>query len=278
MKRFLYRMLCGFLLGLSVVAPGLSGSVMAVMLGVYNRLIEIASHPFKKMKETFFYLAPMGFGAGISGILFVILFKFLFEHYSTPTYILFISLILGSIPAVFKKAANGRFKKRYLIAVAGAFAIAITLGLLERTEFIFTLATDNWIYLSLCGAVAGAVSVIPGVSVSIVLMLFGVYETLLARAAALDLLVLAPVGLFFAAGLVLFSRVVKHVFERHSLFGYWAVLGFMAGSVVGVVPALPGGAIEWTLSIIMFALGLGLSVMFTRLGKTLTADEPQQIT
>ena len=276
LKFFLYRMLCGFLLGISVVAPGISGSVMAVMLGIYDKLIDIAANPFKKIKDTIIYLFPMGIGAGISFILFIILFKFLFENYPTPTYILFIALILGSIPTIFKEAKKGEFKKYYLIAVVIAFLIAASLGLLEKNEFAFTLNTDNLVYLSICGLIAGAVSVIPGVSISIVLMLFGVYETLLAKVASLDIFAIAPVGICFVIGLILFSKIVKYAFEKHAIFGFFAVLGFMSGSIVGIIPALPKGAFEWILSVIMFAVGLGLSVLFERLGKILKIGEEKE--
>ena len=61
--QFFYRMLCGAFLGISVIAPGISGSIMAVMMGIYDELISIISNPFKKFKANFTYLLPMGIGA-----------------------------------------------------------------------------------------------------------------------------------------------------------------------------------------------------------------------
>ena len=62
-NNFFYRMLCGAFLGISVIAPGISGSIMAVMMGIYDDLINIISNPFKNFKKNFFFILPMGIGA-----------------------------------------------------------------------------------------------------------------------------------------------------------------------------------------------------------------------
>ena len=106
-------MLCGFFLGVSVVAPGVSGSVMAVMMGIYKELIDIISNPFKKFKKNFFYLLPMGIGAVISLVLFVVLLKLLFDNYPIQARMLFMGLIGGGLVTVFKEANKGKFKPAY---------------------------------------------------------------------------------------------------------------------------------------------------------------------
>mgnify|MGYP003295400634 CR=1 FL=1 len=55
-KNFVYRMLCGFLLGTTIIAPGVSSSIMAVIMGIYNDLIEIVSAPFKNLKKNIIYV------------------------------------------------------------------------------------------------------------------------------------------------------------------------------------------------------------------------------
>lgn len=272
-KHFLFRILCGFLLGISIVGPGISGSVIAILLGIYGKLIAIAANPFKKIKETVIYLFPMGIGAGISFVLFVKLVDYLLENFTTPAYLLFIALMIGSIPAIYQKASAGPIKGLHIAVCVGAFLAAAAFGLLEQSHFAFTVDTANIFYLSLSGFIAGAVSVVPGMSVSLVLMLLGVFETLYARAAAYDVLTMAPVGICFLVGLVLLSRVIKHIFEAHSGLAYFAVLGFMTGSIVGIVPDLPSGTFEWVLSAVLFAGGLALSSVLGRLAKTLRVEE-----
>lgn len=106
MKNFLYRILCGFCLGISVFAPGISGSVMAIILGIYNKIIDITSNPLKNLKNNIKFLFPMGIGAAISLVLFILVFSYLFETYEKATYFLFIGLIAGNLPMIYKEASK----------------------------------------------------------------------------------------------------------------------------------------------------------------------------
>ena len=111
-NNFFYRMLCGAFLGISVIAPGISGSIMAVMMGIYDDLINIISNPFKGFKKNFMYLLPMGIGAVISMLLLLKALDFLFENFTVPAYLLFMSLIAGSVPSVFEEAKKDTLKKK----------------------------------------------------------------------------------------------------------------------------------------------------------------------
>ena len=110
MKSFLYRVLCGFCLGISVFAPGISGSIMAIIMGIYDKLLDIVSNPFKNFKKNFVFLLPLGIGAAISLVLFILVFSYLFETYEKAVFMLFIGLIVGNLPMVYKEARKSRFK------------------------------------------------------------------------------------------------------------------------------------------------------------------------
>ena len=114
---FFYRMLCGAFRGISVIAPGISGSIMAVMMGIYDELIGIISNPFKNLRKNIIYILPMGIGAVISILLLINALDFLFENYTVPAYLLFMSLILGSVPTVVEEAKKDTVKKRYFIGI-----------------------------------------------------------------------------------------------------------------------------------------------------------------
>ncbi len=267
---FFYRVLCGAFLGISIIAPGISGSIMAVMMGIYDDLLEIVSNPFKNFKRNFLYVLPMGIGAVLSIFLLLQVLDLLFEHYPTPAYLLFIGLIAGSMPTVCEEI-HKPFKKRYIIGLVGAFAFALAIGLLAKSGTITTAATVSgtlplW-YLSISGAIAGVTSMIPGMSVSMMLMMLGVYEPLLDAAAKLDILTAAPVAVCFLIGMVLFSKLTKHIFTKFRNFAYFMVLGFMAGSIINIFPALPVGLPEWLLSAAAVAVGVGISILFRQLGK-----------
>ncbi len=265
---FFYRVLCGAFLGISIIAPGISGSIMAVMMGIYDDLLEIVSNPLKNFKRNFFYLLPMGIGAVLSIFLLLQILDILFENYPTPAYLLFIGLIAGSMPTVYEETRKP-FKKRYLIGLLCAFAFALAIGMLAKGGTVMTSVTGMmplW-YLSLSGAIAGVTSMIPGMSVSMMLMMLGVYEPLLNAAAKLDVLTVAPVTIFFLVGMVLFSKLTKYIFQKYRNFAYFMVLGFMTGSIFNIFPALPVGVTEWLMSAAAVCLGVGISILFRQLGK-----------
>ncbi|MHB1153478.1 MAG: DUF368 domain-containing protein [Eubacteriales bacterium] len=274
-SNFFYRMLCGFFLGISVIAPGVSGSIMAVMMGIYDELINIISNPFKNFKKNFIYLMPMGMGAVLSILILIQLLSFMFENYPVPSYLLFIGLIGGSLPMVFKEANTDGFKRRYIIAVTAAFAFALTIGMFARFNVTVAADTTGLFYYPACGAVAGVTSMIPGMSVSMVLMMLNAYEPLLEAAKTFDFITVIPVTVCFVVGMVLFSRFTKFIFRRYHNFAYFMVLGFMCGSIISIFPGLPSGAVNWILSFAAIFAGVFISNIFQKLGKSFKANKSE---
>ncbi len=279
-------MLCGVFLGISIIAPGISGSIMAVMMGIYDELINIISNPFKNLKKNIVYCIPLCIGAGLSILAFINLLKLLFSSFPTPAYLLFISLIAGSIPTVFQKAKNG-FKLKYIIGIAVALAFALTIGMLAKNDFILasdlTQAQDNIkiAFFSFCGAIAGMTSMIPGMSVSMMLMMLGVYEPLLGAASELtklsnigdNVLLVLPTGICFVIGMILFSNLTKVLFRKFESLAYFMVLGFMSGSLLSIFPGLPNCFRDWLLSGAAICIGVGTSYLFKRLGQKFNVKE-----
>ena len=287
MKTFFYRIFCGFFLGLSIFAPGFSGSVVAIAMGIYQDLIRIVSNPFKQLKENIIFCIPLVIGAVLSGILFIIGFKILFETYEKATYILFIGLIAGNIPVIYSEVKKFKFKKLYLVGVTSAFAIALTLGILATSlghpaeDGGFTASLP---LLAVSGFSGGAAAFVPGMSISMILIIFGVYSQLIIVAEALirmDFAHLFPFVLFgFSAliGLVSTARGIKYVFDKFPAFANYTVLGFMIGSLLGISAQsimLVDEHFNWILGVGMLALGLGISMLFVIVGKTMNKDKEE---
>lgn len=285
-SNFFYRMLCGAFLGISVIAPGISGSIMAVMMGIYDDLIDIISNPFRNFRKNVVYLLPMAIGALMSMLLLLQALDFLFEHYTVAAYLLFMSLILGSVPTVMDEIKKDKINPRYFIGTLAAFLFALTIGLLAKSDFAIGIDTADTtslamkIYLPVCGAIAGMMSMVPGMSISMVLMMFSVYEPLLALATGIlspaawftpawyaDVLTVFTVVVAFLLGMVLFSNITKAVFRKYHSLGFLMVLGFMAGSMVSIFPGLPSGFTNWVLSILAVVIGLCVSYLFKVLGR-----------
>ena len=274
MKSFLYRILCGFCLGISVFAPGISGSIMAIIMGIYDKLIEIMANPFKNLKQNIKFLFPMGIGAVISLVLFVLVFSYLFETYEKAVYMLFIGLIAGNLPMIYKEARKSEFKWYYLVGSVIAVAVAFVIGVMSEsagsTQGI--IAGDNFIYLAICGAVAGFASLVPGMSISMILIVMGVYDKLIESAKSFDIVVIAVVGIAFVVAMVLSSRLIKFIFEKFSGLAHFMVLGFLVGSIGGIFCSLPSDGSN-VAGVIMLVIGLAVSLLFVYLGKKVNIEE-----
>lgn len=271
MRSFLFRALCGFLFGVSVIAPGVSGSVIAVIMGIYDDLITIVSNPFKNFKKNFFYLVPLGVGALIAVALFVNVLNWMFEFYRIPSYLLFIGLIGGSVPSVINEAKQGgKFKNSYIPAMLIAFAFALTIGILKMNSGSLSADIPQNILFPISGALAGMASMIPGMSISMILMLLGVYQPMMSATKSLEIFTMMPVGLCFVAGMVLFSKLTKYVFDKHRSLGYYMVTGFMSGSLMTIVLSevrLPENVLGYVLSALAIVIGVCIATLFTKLGE-----------
>jgi len=283
-KKFLYRIFCGFFLGLSVFAPGFSGSIVAIIMGVYQDILRIVSNPFKQFKENVRFCFPLGIGVAVSAVLFVLALNYLFDAYIKATYLLFVGLISGNLPVIVSAIKKCGFKRHYLIAGAAAFAAALALGVISGGGAPASESRElagNWLILALGGLAGGATTLIPGMSVSIVLLVMGVYSQLIFAAETLlhlDFTYLVPFAFFcvFAlAGLVSSSRVIKFVFKKYPGFSNTMVFGFMSGSLLGLLIRslrTVDPSFNWLLGGAMLAAGLGLSMLFVVLGKKMNAD------
>lgn len=266
MSGFLYRMLCGFFLGIAILAPGISASVMMVVMGIYDELITIISNPFKNLKKNLFFVFPMGIGAGLGVVSLVQILKIMFENYPIPSFLLFFGLIGGSLPTIFREANKNGFKKEYIIGTVGAFIFAISVGLVARSKTTLNVNMNNSLYFPICGGIAGVSSMIPGMSVSLVLMTLGVYRAMLRATANFEIMTMAPVGVSFLVGMFLFSKLTKFVFDKYHSLAYFMVFGFVCGTLISIFPGFPKDTVNWVFSIFMVVLGLRISIFFQKLG------------
>ena len=284
-KKFFYRIVCGFFLGISVFAPGFSGSVIAIAMGIYQDIVRIISNPFKKLKENIIFCVPIGIGVAASGVLYIVGFKYLLSNYEKATYLLFIGLLAGNMPVIYGEIKKVTFKKHYLFGALPAFGAALCLGIIAAVAFKGD-ASDiiSPLYMfALGGFFGGAVTLIPGMSVSVVLIITGGILSQLIFAVdsllKLDFTALVPVGVFAlcaVTGLVLTSKGIKYVFNRFPGFANTTVFGFMAGSLAGIAVEthyLSSQNFNWYLGGGMLVAGLLISMGFVVLAKKMNAEQ-----
>jgi len=288
MKLFLYRIICGFFLGISVVAPGFSGAIVAIAMGVYHELLRIISNPLKNLRQNIMFCLPLIIGCGVSLVLFILTFRQLFEAYETAIFILFIGLIAGNIPIIYMEVKKIGFKAYYLIGAVLAFALAVSLGFFATETGLVSgslTQASNWVGVAIGGAATGATALIPGMSLATVLLLLGLYEPIIFAGESLlrtvDFAYLIPLGIFLVfvvVGLMLTAKGIKYAFKKHPGFANTAVLGFMFGSLVALVirvidiQAYDQG-FNWLIGALMFVIGIGASILLVTLGKRMNKSE-----
>lgn len=285
-KKFLFRVLCGFFLGISVFAPGFSGSIIAIILGIYHDIVRITANPFKKLKENIIFCIPLGIGVAISAVFFIFTFRFLFDNYEKATYFLFVGLICGNIPEIWSEMKKTTFKIQNAFGGAIAFVLVLVMGVLS---FSFGgndtgEITSNLFRFGLGGFFGGVVLLVPGMSVSAVLFLAGIYEDLIYIVndfMAFDFTYIVSFAVFaFTAliGVVLASNGIKILFEKHPGIANTSVFGFIVGSLISVVATsimLKADDSTWGISILMLTIGLAISFLFVILGRYLRKDSEE---
>ena len=132
---------------------------------------------------------------------------------------------------------------------------------------------EAMVYFPVCGAIAGVMSMVPGMSVSMVLMTLRIYEPAANAASRFDFATIVPVGLAFLVGMVLFSNLTKIVFTKYRSFACFMVAGFMTGSLISIFPGLPVEAVEWIMSAVAVATGVSVSVLFRYLSRRMKVSE-----
>ncbi len=272
---FIKSILKGVVIGVANIIPGVSGGTMMVAMGIYDKLIHCITHFFKEFKENIKFLLPIGIGLvlGLVGLSFLI--EPAFEHFPLPTNALFIGLIVGGLPAIFKKVKGNKFKFGYIFPLLIFFVVVVgmaAMGEKEGAAADLTFTLWNVIKLFLVGVIASATMVIPGVSGSMMLLLLGYYnpiiETINAFIKALMKFdvpvlletcgVLVPMGIGIVVGVIGIAKLVELIFNKCPMYAYWGIIGLIVASPFAILLVAELGTItvlSVVISIITFAAG-----------------------
>lgn len=262
----------GFLVGLAGLLPGLCGSTLLVLFGIYRPLTAALAHPFTGFRQNLGRFVPFFLAAGIGILVGSRVLASVFSRHETATLYLFMGFMAGALPDLFRHAHRTKGHPSGWLAFATLFALCLLLASLQhrlapRAE---SLESHGGVWL-LAGAGIGLGSIVPGASVAFLLIYFGLYPALLDGVARLDPRILLPVGLGAAIAILLFARLAHWLFETAEGPATRGVLGLVAGSLWLVYPGWPGGTPGW-ICLLLFAAGAVLSAMLNHL--TPTTKEP----
>ena len=240
----------GFIMGIANIIPGVSGGTLAIILGIYERLLEAISHFFKKFKENIKFLIPVFLGNGVALITMSNVIDYSYKHFPLPTTIFFIGLVLGGIPLLINKTKKEKTNNKLvnIIVFILTFALVIVMAFADKLfgmskEVILShLSFGGYLKAFLVGCISSATMIIPGVSGSLVLMLLGYYYPIVGLIKELthfhniigNGIVLGVYGMGVLIGLVLISKLLEYLFKKHAKATYCGVLGFIFASIIAI--------------------------------------------
>ena len=252
MNKIFLGFLKGIFIGLANIIPGVSGGTIAVILGIFDDLIDTINNFFRDIKKNLGFITPIGFGILFSILFFSSILELCLKKYSLPTNIFFIGLIFGSIPLIYKKAIKNGIKKNYFLYTIISILIVILAASFNKNGVTQINNDISFIFLLKIffgGLLAAIAMIIPGISGSFVMVLLGIYPTvinsvsnisrcllnlsdknLLIRTSA----IIFSLGFGLVLGILLISRLISVLLEKFYSETYFCILGLIIGSIYGI--------------------------------------------
>ena len=246
MLHWILDILRGAVMGVSNIIPGVSGGTMAVSMGIYDRIIYAVNNIFKQFKKSFREILPILIGILIGLFAFAALIGTLLGTKSAeipvtrlPTNFAFIGLILGGLPAIYKRVNMKSAGIPGVILFLLFLALVVVLPLLNPPEARTVDHSIGTILLMIpLGAIASSTMVIPGVSGSMIMMLLGYYNPVINAMNDLrggdwgSLAILLPYAIGLIVGIVVIAKLMNYLLRKHAALTFCAIFGLVIGSPV----------------------------------------------
>lgn len=250
----------GIVAGIGGVSPGLSGSVLLILLGLYHQTLEALGTLLTRFKQNIRFLLPIVLGMVTGVLLFSKVIDFCLTNHEMPTRFCFLGLILGTIPLFYKEVKKEGFSRRYWLVILGA--VALGAWMFNAHPTLFPLVTHpNLPQCIFLGVAVVATAIVPGLDPAVVLSTLGYYECYVRSLANFDICVLAPMVIGLAAGGIGISALMTALFRRF----YTATFSVVFGLFLSMIPnmlnesCVLGANAQSILSVLLIFLGFGVS-------------------
>lgn len=249
-KSFFIALLLGVFIGLAVIVPGISGSTIAIIFGLYTGMLYAIGNILTDFKRCFSFLLPIGLGVVVGFVAGFLVIQSVFEMFLFQLICLFVGLMLGAVPAITKEIKGAKVTPLRVILMVIGFMIPIAIGVVSiflssaesGSESAFT-AFPVWrffAYLPL-GFIVSITQIVPGLSATAILMAFGQFKPILASLHTeyilgnpIVILLFACLGIGFIVGLVSMSKLFSEILTKHKHTAFFAVTGMSFGSIASM--------------------------------------------
>ena len=252
------------IVGLGGVAPGLSGSVLLIIFGLYQQTLDALGTLFINFKQKIRFLLPIVSGMFVGVLLFSKVIDFFLNHYEMPTRFCFLGLILGTVPLFYKEVKKEGFSNKYYLVIICSIILGTWLFALNPNAFS-QISNPNLVQCIILGIAVAATAIVPGVDPAVLLSSLGYYEIYVSSLANFDLKVLLPMLIGLAIGAILISYLMSLLFRKiytltfSIIFGVFlsmipnmhnesCVLGVNLTSMVSIIVMVIGFLVSFYLS------------------------------
>jgi len=282
---WLIRLIKGIVVGIGFILPGLSGGVLAVIVGMYDPLIKFLANLKDKFLKNIMFLLPFAIGAAVGIVLFAVVVEKAFGKYAAQFVCLFVGFVAGTFPSLFKTAGKqGRKNKDFLVLILSAVGI-FTLMLAGGKQL--TEVNPHILSWLASGLLMGLGLIVPGLSPSNFLIYFGMYDKMATGIKDFDFAVIIPLVIGFILCVILFSKIAAYLFKKYYPGMYHFILGLVIGSSLAIFPtvvfpafqsdqlATAGLSFTGTLlfCLVLFVAGTVVSYLFSNLEEKYPREE-----
>lgn len=231
----------GIILGIGFIIPGVSGGVIATILGIYDNIINRLNNLFKNFKDNILYLLPLIIGIIISILFFSKLILYLLNNKLNFISYVFIGLILGCIPYLFKEIKIKTQKNMAVIPLVIAFIFGIILFIIEKNS-LQNSSKPNFLLMFIAGFLYAVGKIVPGISGAALLILLGIYEyflSIIANPLTINfntIITFIPFIFSFLISAIFIVKLINYLLNTHFRMTYSAIIGFIISSILFIYP------------------------------------------
>ena len=275
MLSWISKMIKGIVIALGFILPGISGGVLAAILGIYERMIRFLAHPFKQLKEDILYFLPVAIGMLLGIGLFSYPIEYLLEHYQVYVLWSFAGAIIGTVPSLVKEANRDSEKDK--IDLIWFWTTFIISGIaLYGLNFVVGSLSASFLNFILAGSLLALGILVPGLSPSNLLLILGLYAPMLTGFKSFDLFgTFLPIGIGAVLTLIAFSKFMDYALRVYHSRVYHFIIGIVLSSTLLILLPNAGNPesisyaglsiVSYVIVAFFFALGIWLGIWMSQL-------------
>lgn len=269
--QWVMRLLHGALIGVGSILPGVSGGVLCVLFGIYQPMMALLAHPFQAFKKYYKLFIPVGIGFVLGFIGLAKLVEWAFGENSNIAVCLFLGLIAGTVPSLWREAGEHGRKNTDYVGMGVAFAALIVILVVFRGASTVVTEPNVWWYL-FCGAVWGLSLIVPGLSSSTILIFIGLYQPLTGAIGNLDFMAILPFMVGILAVAFGLAKPVEAMLEKRYSLSRHIICGIVLASAVMILPTSYNGLGEIALCVLCFAIGFIGAIWLDKFGQKINGQ------